>query len=457
ELATAETLAAAEPEATATEKFVVAAQAPQPYTPPTPRPSKGNGQKKATAPAARTEAAAPKTPTRIPFQLSPTGTDVPAPERVPASRGPSVPNGASPAAPTRIPFKLAVPAEDLTEKAEPWLTKDNFAGEPASPEPVVLSSPASQNTISLPLLPILQSLLPVQLAGDASDVPESARIEFPAALLEPQLAKGRVSVSPTEFASCLPEKYRSLFKAEATEASVALPLHEVLKNLPSAALQMRSDQVEDERGRDFATPFSAKADEDAKRFEATTAPETEKRKAAPAPAPAPVKTPVPVVAKETLAPIARVPAPVPAPVTVIPSFPEPVKRSALQEMLKTDDEVDARKAIEYVGQLAGVKACAVHFRDGLSLAGKLPDELGVEGLSAMAPSLLLKIENHMSESTLGPLQTMTLCCAQGAISFFTHGNLCLTALHEKAELASETRVRVTEVVRELSVNYSQPL
>ena len=37
-------------------------------------------------------AKSPQSPTLIPFKLSPNGTDVPAPESVPASSGPSVPN-----------------------------------------------------------------------------------------------------------------------------------------------------------------------------------------------------------------------------------------------------------------------------------------------------------------------------------------------------------------------------
>ena len=47
---------------------------------------------------------------------------------------------------------------------------------------------------------------------------------------------------------------------------VALPLQEVLKNLPATSLRMRDDQEEQDAGANFATPFSAKAEEDAKRF-----------------------------------------------------------------------------------------------------------------------------------------------------------------------------------------------
>src|SRR5205085_2629461 len=60
-----------------------------------------------------------QTPTRIPFKLSPNGTDAPAPESVPASSGPSVPNFLpSPPAPVRIPFKMSPPVDEARPKPE---------------------------------------------------------------------------------------------------------------------------------------------------------------------------------------------------------------------------------------------------------------------------------------------------------------------------------------------------
>ena len=60
-------------------------------------------------------------------------------------------------------------------------------------------------------------------------------------------------------------EYQDLLKA-GEAAEITLPLQEVLKNLPTASLRMRDDQEEQEAGANFATPFSAKAEEDAKRF-----------------------------------------------------------------------------------------------------------------------------------------------------------------------------------------------
>jgi len=97
-------------------------------------------------------------PTRIPFKISPNGTDAPAPESVPASSGPSVPILPSPlappvariddlgressssqrpgsaipatTAPVRIPFKMVPKPEDEAKpKPEPWLTKESLAAE----------------------------------------------------------------------------------------------------------------------------------------------------------------------------------------------------------------------------------------------------------------------------------------------------------------------------------------
>src|SRR2546423_1432162 len=102
--ATAEAFAAAEPEAAADAFHKMVAPPPTNHT----------GQ-----------------PKRIPFKLSPNGTDAPASESVPASSGPSVPNLPSPLAPVtssapapvRIPFKMApapMAEEEAKPKPEPW-------------------------------------------------------------------------------------------------------------------------------------------------------------------------------------------------------------------------------------------------------------------------------------------------------------------------------------------------
>ena len=204
-------------------------------------------------------------PTRIPFKLSPNGTGGLAPESVPASSGPSVPTSfASPPAPTRIPFQMTAPSDDLRTKREPWLTAESLAASAETPvAPATESKPEVK--ITLALKPILQGLPPFQLGGDPGSVPAEAQIELPFSLIEPQLAAGRITLTPEVFAAGLPAEYRSLFKA-GEAADVMLPLHEVLKNLPAASLRMRDDQEEQEAGANFATPFSAKAEEDAKRF-----------------------------------------------------------------------------------------------------------------------------------------------------------------------------------------------
>ena len=127
----------------------------------------------------------------------------------------------------------------------------------------------SQSKISLPLKPILQSLPPFQLTGDIAGVSDDARVELPFSLVEPQLMTGRVTLQPDEFALALPEEYRGLFSTKDIATPVALPLQDVLRNLPTASLRIREDQESEEKGANFATPFSAKAEEDAKRFSGT--------------------------------------------------------------------------------------------------------------------------------------------------------------------------------------------
>ena len=227
-----------------------------------------------------------------------------------------------------------------------------------------------------------------------------------------------------------------------------LPLHEVLKNLPTASLRMREDQEEQEAGANFATPFSAKAEEDAKRF--NLAGKTVAKSIVTPPA-----EPVAVAPETPAAPVQVVA--MPAAAAPVEESLDPSIRDPLQVALDTDEKLDAKGAVAHLNKLAGVKACALMFGDGLSLAGSLPPEYEADGLCAMAPSLMQRIENHMVETNLGPLRGMTLSCVKGAVTFFMHENLCLAALHASGELTSEVREKLARVVHELSRKYSHPI
>jgi predicted regulator of Ras-like GTPase activity (Roadblock/LC7/MglB family) len=439
---TAQAFAAAEPEA--------ASQAPTIGT-------NGNG----SAPRPSFEKPT-QTPTRIPFKLSPNGTDVPAPESVPASSGPSVPNLLpSPPAPARIPFKMSPPTEEKRPKPEPWLTAESFAPKaPANaPRPNVEVKPpvpSAEVKIALALKPILQGLPPFQLNGDPASVPVEARLELPFALIEPQLAAGKIAVTPKVFEAGMPPEYRGLFKA-GEAADVLLPLQEVLKNLPAASLRMRDDQEEQEAGSNFATPFSAKAEEDAKRCNVAGTPIAKSVVAAPAPEVVSVAVGEVVEAPAPVAEVAAAAAPVAPAVSPEEKASDRPLRTPLQVALDTDEKLDAKAVVAHLNKISGVKACEIMFADGLSLAGSLPAELETDGLCAMAPSLMQRIENHIVETKLGALRGMTLNCLKGAVTFFMHENLCLAALHSGGDLTTEVREKLSRVVHELSRKYSNPV
>jgi predicted regulator of Ras-like GTPase activity (Roadblock/LC7/MglB family) len=443
--------------------------------------------------ARSTNGKTPQSPARIPFKLSPNGTDAPAPESVPASSGPSVPNllpsplapvagpnvggisaprphaesqdtkvsptlgSAMPATapPVRIPFKMILSPgteEEAKPKPEPWLTKESLAASsdtPPAPAMVSETARVTEVKIALPLLPILKSLPPMQLTGDPSCVPPDVRLELPFALIEPQLASGRVSVTAKVFEMSLPASFRGLFQAGPGAMDVSLPLQEVLKNLPATSLRMRDDQEEQDAGQNFATPFSAKAEEDAKRFHVPATP---------------VAKPV---MPETVEPI-REPSTVEsaevsdervahkATATEEKTSDRPL-RTPLQVALDTDEKLDAKGVVALINKMPGLKSSAIMFGDGLSLAGSLPAELETEAICAMAPSLMQRLENHLVDTKLGLLRGMTLSCVKGAITFYMHENLCLAALHADLDLPGETREKLSRVVHELSRKYSHPV
>ena len=411
--ATAESIAAAEPEA----------------LPQLAVKSKSSGQKVISLhspelkPKSETSPPLPPAATelKIPFELSPNGTGASASERVPASSGPPVP--------TPLPFTPELPEKALEAPAEePVTSTAPTVEEPAipstekppqlstQPPPLVVSAPVKEGpTISLSLKAVLKNLPAFHLNGDVATVADDTRIELPLALVEPQLARGRVLIVPDVFQAALPEQYREMFQIDVVKTPVALPLDEVLKNLPATVLKLRDDQEEFALDKDFETPFLLKAQEDAKRLIQLA------------------KEPV-IEKKIDIEPVAAA--------------------TESTETKPAIEKVDPKEIVAQANALGGVKACAITFSDGLSLAGELPEKFHADGLCAMAPSMLERITQHVCETKLGRLVAMTLYTSDSAVSFFAHGNVCLTALHETS-FAPEIRTRLAELAEKLSQTYAQ--
>jgi len=288
----------------------------------------------------------------------------------------------------------------------------------ASTPPAVPQSKDEKNdaaTISLSLKTVLQNLPAFQSNGDASGVSSEAQVVFPLALIEPQLANGRVSIAPDVFQAALPAEHRALFQIDVHKTSVVLPLEEVLKNLPATVLKLRDDQEQLTLDKDFETPFLAKANEDARRFDSR--PESTKN---------------------------------------VPEKPEKKEPSAEPTETKSRvEKIDPKKIVSQANALPGVIACAITFSDGLNIAGELPEEVNADGLCAMAPSMLERIAQHLGATQLGQLVAMTLYASNSAVSFFARGDVCLTALHDSS-LTTEARAHLAELVEKLSKTYAQP-
>jgi predicted regulator of Ras-like GTPase activity (Roadblock/LC7/MglB family) len=406
--ATAESIAAAEPDAIVQEKPRSTSPGHRVISLYSPELKSKNEPPAPSSPP--DESVSPRRPNRTdlktPLEILPNGTGGSASERVPASSGPPVPTPLpfSPSLP-KIPFEPPVEKPTASKKLE----------EPLRSKPGAASTPA-KDPITLSLKAVLQNLPAFQLNGDVGTVSNEERLTLPLALIEPQLASGRISIAPDVFEAALPEKHRGLFQADEVKTPVALPLEEVLKNLPATILKLRDDQEDFALDTDFETPFSAKAKEDARRFA------TDKASAEKIPDKA---TEQPKVeAKIDIAPVA-------------------------------EKKVDPREVVAQVSALPGVKACAITFSDGLSLAGELPGEIAAEGLSAMAPALVKRIAQHVRETKIGSLVAVTLYASRSAVSFFAQGNICLAAVHAEGSLLAQTRTQIAELVEKLSRVYAQ--
>jgi predicted regulator of Ras-like GTPase activity (Roadblock/LC7/MglB family) len=328
------------------------------------------------------------------------------------------------------------------------------------------------------------------LKGDLPEIGDDQLVELPYSLVEPQLASGRVAIEPKVFQQSIPEKYRDLFVIDTAETPVLLPLQEVLQHLPGDALQMRQDQEREEAIDHFETPFSHHAKEDQKRFGAeplTAKSEPAKPVESGADAPKPetvsaesskeaIEKPQPAeaspaAAKSTVdaAPAATEPAsPSPGADTkpVDAQVPEPASTASedkaqaepavLPETATLEAKHNAKEYVLKASCLPGITACAISFADGLTMAGNFPPSAGAEGLCAMAPSVLQKIDKHMLETNLGTLTAITLHCSKTPVSFFMRGNVCLSVMHADEQLEPVTRIQLAEMTKELAEIFAQP-
>jgi predicted regulator of Ras-like GTPase activity (Roadblock/LC7/MglB family) len=427
---------------------------------------------------ARITSVAPSAPAENKLEKSlPIGTGGPAFPRVPASSGPPVPPAAPPAAaPTRIPFQMppsAVPPKVAAQTPAPT-PPTTTAPVQETPKVVPVAAtvePTQEPMVVLPLCPILASLPPMQIAGDVTSVPADAKISFRMALIAPQLATGKVTIPPKDFHTALPEQYRGLFLPDVVEAPVQLSLPDVLANLPGDSLRMREDQEVTTPDETFETPFSAKAKEDAERFAqgrktalpsaaASSKPEVPKAETPKIELPKVAEAEVPKVRAPDLQ-IPKVAAPKIDAAKVELSAPVDAFRVAMGPAAKWETarpaegapKFEAKAAIALACALPGVASCSVIFSDGLIIAGNIPDEMHMEGLSAMAPTMLQKLQKHMCETQLGPLSSMTVHGEKSPVTFFGAGDLCLTAVHNGVELSAESRRELGRITQELSRTY----
>jgi hypothetical protein len=400
-------------------------------------------------PRARPADAVASASKKIPFHLPPNGTGAPAAETVPASGGTPVPTletsststistmATEPceqvalAKPVPAPSPLAVraPSNDIRPKftlvpgTEPS-AKFGLTVPPA-PEPAT-----GESKVVLPLQMILSELPGFQLNASPTNVPDDAKVEFPLSLIEPQLASGKVNIPARVFERSVPEAYRTLFLIDPNETPVTLPLQQVIKQLPKTALRMRTDQEEVTVTEKFETPFSIKAEEDAKRLQKENREDAERSTSNPH---HPIDTPLDSSTEILTAP------------------------EAGHDSLGNVEAIDAKRAVARASGINGVAGCLISFTDGLTLAGNVPSDLAIDGICSIVPALIDKIDNHLEDTKLGGLIAMTLHCGELSLTFFKQDKLCLTAWHKNGQdLNAEARVQLAQLLQKVSISYREP-
>jgi hypothetical protein len=281
----------------------------------------------------------------------------------------------------------------------------------STPPPDEAVPPPAEPTVSLQLQPILKTLL-VNLEQPAlrSIIDSDPEIALPLKLIQSQLSSGRVVVKAAALLEAMPEDIRDALSQIDSSARVPIPLEEIFRNLPNEAIKLRDDQVIEHPDEILQTPFTEKAQEDAKRFAELGA--------------------------RTLpgSPIADPDA----------GFP------SLNSIFVTDERLDLPAVLAKVAQLPDIKACLLTTGDGRIVAGSLGDERLDHALLALIPGLFDQSESKLNEAGLSPLQTITCSCRDEQLSSFGQEKVYLTVLHGHRPFKPGVREKIFRVLEELA-------
>ena len=271
--------------------------------------------------------------------------------------------------------------------------------------------PPAEPTISLQLQPILKAL-PTNLEQPAlrSVIDSDAVIALPLKLIQSQLSSGRVVVKAAALLEAMPEHIRGALSQIDSSTKVPIPLEEIFRNLPNEAIKLRNDQVIEHPGEILQTPFTEKAQEDAKRF-----------------------------------------AELDAPTPPGPPIPDPdAGFGRLNSIFVTEERLDLPAVLAKVAQLPDIKACLLTTGDGRIVAGTLGDERLDHALQALVPGLFDQSGSKLNKAGLSPLQTITCSCRDEQLSSFGQDKVYLTVLHGHRPFKPGVREKLFRVLEELA-------
>jgi len=231
----------------------------------------------------------------------------------------------------------------------------------SSPSTAAPESGASP-LIHLSLAAIARSLPPGMAGESLKALPPSVRVAFPFAWIEPQLAKGAVELPRDRFVEALPGDVRPDFHL-ADDTPVALPLEEILLNLPGET-----------SGEKQPPPASGSA-----------CPTIEE------PRRGVVGQALPLAGGVRSA---------------------AVDQWALQSLFMTEDDLDLEKIAGFLRALPGLAGCIAASGAGSASAGEIPGPFRSADIRQIASGLFQSAGEHLKPLGLGEVRSQTLECAE---------------------------------------------
>ncbi len=128
-------------------------------------------------------------------------------------------------------------------------------------------------------------------------------------------------------------------------------------------------------------------------------------------------------------------------------FMGPSRDIELRAVFGSEDEFTPQRVAERTASLPGIAGCVIFDRESRVYGEQLPSDQGVSGLAETMSRVYERVTGLASDLGFASSEAFTLHSAQGILSFYGEGDICLGILHEAQDFEAGVREKLVLIAR----------